>query len=240
VNSLAERIIYEDNHYIVINKRSGEIVQGDKTGDTPLTETVADFLVKRDHKPGKAFVGLTHRLDRPTSGALILAKTSKGLSRMNELFRSGDVHKTYWAVLEGNIDQAQWKTLTHWLFRDSRKNKSIAYKQNGNGRKQGKLKWRSLACSDRYTLAEVELLTGRHHQIRAQFAALNLHLRGDLKYGAKRSLPGGGISLHCRSMEFIHPIRKEKIILTAPVPRVDALWSFFEDQQSSGTTAKDI
>lgn len=228
----SKRIIYEDNHLLVVNKLSGEIVQGDKTGDKPLTENVADFLVQRDNKPGKAFIGLSHRLDRPTSGALILAKTSKGLSRMNDLFRKGQVEKRYWAIVEG-VHEFPERELRHWLFRDSRKNMSFAYNEPGDGRKEARLKLKSLGFSDRFSLLEVELLTGRHHQIRAQFKALGLHIRGDLKYGAKRSLKGGGISLHCRFMHFVHPVKGVDVDLTAPVPGGDALWEFFEDKWSN-------
>lgn len=223
----SRRIIFEDNHFLIINKFSGEIVQGDKTGDVPLTDLVADFLVRRDHKPGKAFIGLSHRLDRPTSGALILAKTSKGLSRMNDLFRKGLVDKRYWALLEG-VHSFPERELKHWLFRDSRSNKSVAYNEPGNGRKEARLRVKSLLSSDRFSLVEIELLTGRHHQIRAQLAAMGLHIRGDLKYGAKRSMKGGGISLHCRFMHFVHPVRNEDVNVTAPVPEEDALWAFFQ------------
>lgn len=224
------RILYEDNHYIVINKLSGEIVQGDKTGDKPLTEMVADFLIQRDEKPGKAFIGLTHRLDRPTSGALILAKTSKGLSRMNELFREGEVKKRYWAIIEGTRSE-EGKELRHWLFRDTRKNRSFAHKSPGEGRKEARLIYKTLCRGDRYSLVEVELITGRHHQIRAQFAAEGMFIRGDLKYGAKRSLMGGGISLHCRYMALEHPVKNIPLELTAPVPGEDSLWQVLEDSQ---------
>lgn len=221
------RILFEDNHYIIINKRGGEIVQGDKTGDTPLTEEVANFLIRRDKKPGKAFIGLTHRLDRPTSGALILAKTSKGLSRMNELFRKGEVGKRYWAIVEGHHGKVE-KELRHWLFRDSRKNRSFAHSSPGEGRKEARLIWKTLSCSDGFSLVEITLLTGRHHQIRAQFAAEGLSIRGDLKYGAKRSLNGGGISLHCRALQFLHPVKKESVEVVAPVPQEDNLWNVLE------------
>ncbi|MDA3850970.1 MAG: RluA family pseudouridine synthase [Spirochaetaceae bacterium] len=229
---IGSRILYEDNHYLIINKLAGEIVQGDKTGDSPLTQAAADFLIKRDNKPGKAFIGLTHRLDRPTSGALILAKTSKGLSRMNELFRKGEVDKTYWAIVQGVLP-AKEEEMTHWLFRDTRKNKSFAHTSPGEGRKQAKLRWKTLSASDRHSLVEIQLLTGRHHQIRAQFEAVGMVLRGDLKSGAKDSLPGGGISLHCRSMSFMHPIKQEQVVVTAPVPAGDSIWLHFQETQEA-------
>lgn len=219
-DSIASRILYEDNHLIVINKRVGEIVQGDKTGDEPLSETLKAFIAERDGKPGHVFIGVPHRLDRPVSGIAVFAKTSKCLERLNGMFRDGGVHKTYWALTCGRPEPAEGE-LAHWLVRNEKQNKSYATPDNGgkhpSGAKLARLRYKVLSDTDRYHLVEVELLTGRHHQIRCQLSAIGCPIKGDLKYGAPRSNPDGGISLHARSISFIHPVRREPISLEAPV-----------------------
>lgn len=221
-----ENIIYEDNHLLVYNKLAGDIVQGDKTGDVPLSEQLKAFIKERDCKPGNVFVGVTHRIDRPTTGAVVFAKTSKGLERMNELFRNGDVDKTYWAIVKDAPPKDE-DLLVHYLVRNEKQNKSYAYDAMKQNAKEAKLRYKVLAKSDRYSLLEVALLTGRHHQIRAQLAKIGSPIKGDLKYGFSRSNADGGICLHARKIEFVHPIQKTKLTLVAPVPN-DALWQFFE------------
>ncbi len=218
-------ILYEDNHLIIVNKRVGEIVQGDKTGDEPLSSIVAKYVAMKSEKPGDAFIGVPHRLDRPVSGAAIFAKTSKGLERMNELFRCGDVRKIYWAIVAKMPEQEQGE-LVHFLLRNERQNRSFAYKKPGPGTKEAKLRYRVIANSDNYFLLEIELLTGRHHQIRCQLSAIGLPIKGDLKYGAPRSNPDGGISLHARSIEFTHPVKKSRVYVEAKPPE-DSLWNYF-------------
>ena len=219
-DSIASRILYEDNHLIVINKRVGEIVQGDKTGDEPLSETLKAFIAERDGKPGHVFIGVPHRLDRPVSGIAVFAKTSKCLERLNGMFRDGDVHKTYWALTCGRPEPAEGE-LAHWLVRNEKQNKSYATPDKGGkhpaGAKLARLRYKVLRDTDRYHLVEVELLTGRHHQIRCQLSAIGCPIKGDLKYGAPRSNPDGGISLHARSIRFIHPVRHEPLSIEAPV-----------------------
>lgn len=218
-------ILYEDNHLIAINKRVGEIVQGDKTGDEPLSNVIARYIAVRDKKPGEAFIGVPHRLDRPVSGVSLFAKTSKGLSRMNELFRDGEVEKYYWAIVSAKPPKES-DTLVHYLKRVERENKSYAYNNPVEGAKEAKLIYRVLASSDNYYLVEIKLLTGRHHQIRAQLSAIGSPIKGDLKYGAKRSNRDGGISLHARSLAFVHPVKKERVKIVAPPPS-DPLWNYF-------------
>jgi 23S rRNA pseudouridine1911/1915/1917 synthase len=263
-------LIYEDNHIIIVSKQSGEIVQGDKTGDTPLSETVKDYIKVKYQKPGNVFLGVVHRLDRPVSGLVMFARTSKALARLNEMFRVGDVHKTYWAIVprispsrplpppspvgrepEGNNhpnlntsanpnsrigslpteegggrgrDGA--RLLTHWLVRNEKQNKSYAYDHEVKDSKKAQLSYRILAHSDRYSLVEVQLYTGRHHQIRCQLAKIGLPIKGDLKYGSPRSNKDGSICLLSRYMEFVHPVSKETIRVTAPLPD-DSLWQAF-------------
>ena len=223
-DSIADRILYEDNHLIILNKRPGDIVQGDKTGDEPLSEIVARFIADRDSKPGKAFIGVSHRLDRPVSGIVLFAKTSKALERMNELFRNGEVEKIYWAVSANIPDPAEGE-LTHYLVRNEKQNRSKAYSRPVPGSKEARLRYRLLASGDRYHLIEVELLTGRHHQIRSQLSAIGSQIKGDLKYGAPRSNRDGGISLHARSIKFIHPVKKEEVFVVAPIPD-DKIFSY--------------
>jgi len=223
-DKIADRILYEDNHLIIINKRPGDIVQGDKTGDEPLSEKVARFIAERDSKPGKAFIGVPHRLDRPVSGVTIFAKTSKALERMNELFRNGDVEKIYWAITANRPDPPEGE-LMHYLVRNEKQNRSRAHSKQVPGSKEARLRYRLLASGDRYYLIEVQLLTGRHHQIRAQLSAIGSPIKGDLKYGAPRSNRDGGISLHARSIRFIHPVKKGEIFVVAPMPD-DKIFSY--------------
>ena len=215
-------VVYEDNHIIIVNKQSGEIVQGDKTGDTPLSDIVKQYIKDKYNKPGNVFLGVVHRLDRPVSGLVVFAKTSKALSRLNEMFRIGDVHKTYWAIVKKN-DIAPEATLTDWLTRNERQNKSYAHNREVPGAKKAVLSYKVRSVSDNYMLLEVRLMTGRHHQIRCQLAHMGCPIKGDLKYGSPRSNPDGSISLMSRRVEFVHPVSKETISVEAPVPN-DRLW----------------
>lgn len=214
--------VYEDNHIIIIYKERGEIVQGDKTGDKPLSETVKEYIKQKYNKPGNVFLGVVHRLDRPVSGLVVFAKTSKALSRLNDMFRTGDVHKTYWAVVKRR-DIAMEGTLTDWLTRNERQNKSYAHEREVPGAKKAVLKYKVRAVADNYMLIDVTLLTGRHHQIRCQLSHMGCPIKGDLKYGAPRSNPDGSISLLSRRVEFVHPVSKENIVAYADVPN-DRLW----------------
>jgi 23S rRNA pseudouridine1911/1915/1917 synthase len=220
-------VLYEDNHIIAVNKTCNEIVQGDKTGDTPLSEMVKAYIKEKYHKPGEVFLGVPHRLDRPTSGVVLFARTSKALMRLNEMFKGKSIRKTYWAIVQGapKIPEAR---LENYLIRNEAQNKSyIAKTQKLNEeRKDAKLailNYRTLVKGEHYTLLEINLETGRHHQIRCQLAEIGCPVKGDLKYGAKRSNPDGGICLHARQIEFVHPVSKQNICITAPVPD-DALW----------------
>lgn len=215
--------LYEDNHIIIVSKRSGEIVQGDKTGDEPLSETVKQYIKEKYHKPGNVFLGVVHRLDRPVWGLVVFAKTSKALTRLNKMFKEGQVHKTYWAITK-NAPPAEEGVLTDWLVRNERQNKSYAHPQELPNAKKAVLKYRVIAHSDRYHLIEVNLLTGRHHQIRCQLANMGCAIKGDLKYGAPRSNPDGSISLLARRITFVHPVSKENIVVEAPLPPNDKLW----------------
>ena len=215
-------VVYEDNPIIIVNKQSGEIVQGDKTGDTPLSDIVKQYIKDKYNKPGNVFLGVVHRLDRPVSGLVVFAKTSKALSRLNEMFRTGDVHKTYWAIVKKN-DIAPEATLTDWLTRNERQNKSYAHNREVPGAKKAVLSYKVRSVSDNYMLLEVRLMTGRHHQIRCQLAHMGCPIKGDLKYGSPRSNPDGSISLMSRRVEFVHPVSKETIAVEAPVPN-DRLW----------------
>ena len=219
-------VLYEDNHIIAVNKTCNEIVQGDKTGDTPLSETVKAYIKDKYNKPGEVFLGVTHRLDRPTSGVVLFARTSKALTRLNEMFKSHEqIQKTYWAIVQGCPKMPEAR-LENWLTRNEQLNKSFIAKLNAKEAKQAILTYKTLVCGENYTLLEVNLETGRHHQIRCQLAAIGCPVKGDLKYGAKRSNPDGGICLHARKIEFIHPVSKENICITAPVPN-DSLWQQF-------------
>ncbi len=215
-------VLYEDNHIIIVNKSSSEIVQGDKTGDKPLVEIVKEYIKKKYHKPGNVFLGVVHRLDRPVSGVVVFARTGKALARLNEMFRTKDVHKTYWAIV-ANQPPAPEGELTHWLVRKEQQNKSFAYDKEVPQSKKAILNYHVIAKSDRYFLLEVDLKTGRHHQIRCQLAKMGCPIKGDLKYGAPRSNPDGSISLHARRIRFVHPVSKKEICVEAPVPS-DRLW----------------
>lgn len=214
---IASRILYEDNHVLVMNKRPGEIVQGDKTGDEPLSETLKAFIAARNSKPGKVFIGVPHRLDRPVSGAVIFAKTSKALERLSGSFREGDAGKIYWALVE-NAPEPQEGEIRSWLFRNEKQNKSYSSPIPRPGAKEALLRYRLLRPTKNYFLMEVQLLTGRHHQIRCQLSSIGCPIKGDLKYGARRSNPDGSISLHARQITFLHPTRKEPVTVTAPTP----------------------
>ena len=220
------RVVYEDNHIIIVYKESGEIVQGDKTGDTPLSETVKQYIKEKYQKPGAVFLGVVHRLDRPVSGVVLFAKTSKALPRLNKLFAEHEkVKKTYWAIVANKPPQESG-TLTHWLTRNEKTNTAKAYDREVPSSKKAVLDYRLIAASERYFLLEVQLHTGRHHQIRCQLAKMGCPIKGDLKYGAPRSNPDGSICLHARHLELEHPVSHENISITAPVPQ-DALWRAF-------------
>lgn len=219
-------VLYEDNHIIIVNKAVGEIVQGDRTGDKPLSEIVKEYIKVKYNKPGNVYLGVTHRLDRPTSGIVMFAKTSKALTRLNDMFRNDDISKTYWAIVK-NVPEKTEDTLVHYLIKNERTNKSSAFDFEKKGTKKSILHYKLIARSDNYNLLEVDLETGRHHQIRTQLSKIGSPIKGDLKYGAERSNPDGGISLHARSISFVHPVSKETINVVAPVPD-DRLWKSFE------------
>ena len=219
-------VVYEDNHIIVVNKTASEIVQADKTGDTPLSETVKQYLKEKYQKPGNVFLGVTHRLDRPVSGLVIFAKTSKALTRLNEMFRAGEVKKTYWAVVKNAPKESEGE-LVHFLVRNEQQNKSYAYDKEVPNSKKAVLDYRLIGRSENYYLLEVDLKTGRHHQIRCQLAKMGCPIKGDLKYGSPRSNPDGSICLHARRVRFVHPVSKELIELKAPLPEGN-LWKGFE------------
>ncbi len=220
------RILFEDNHLIAINKRAGEISQGDKTGDACILDNVKAFIKKRDNKPGNVFVGLPHRLDRPTSGVLLLTKTDKALARVNKLIQDREFHKTYWAIVRVKPPK-NTERLTHWMQKNEKQNKSYTSDVEKNGWLKAELEYTVVASSENYYLLEVKLFTGRHHQIRAQLAAIGCPVRGDLKYGFDRSNRDGSISLHARSLEFIHPIKNELVKIIAPAPS-ENLWQILE------------
>ncbi|MBF1451025.1 RluA family pseudouridine synthase [Prevotella pallens] len=219
------QVLYEDNHIIIVYKQSGEIVQGDKTGDKPLSDTIKEWIKQKYAKPGNVFLGVVHRLDRPVSGIVVFAKTSKALSRLNNMFRNGEVRKTYWAMVQTapNMPEA---TLTNWLVRNEKQNKSYVYNNEMPNAKQAILKYKTIGQTEHYTLLEVNLLTGRHHQIRCQLAAMGCPIKGDLKYGARRSNPDGSISLLSHKVEFIHPVSKQKIVVVSPLP-TEKVWDNF-------------
>lgn len=223
--SLKQRILYEDNHLIAVNKLSSEIVQGDKTGDEPLSEAVKNYLKEEYHKPGNVFLGVIHRLDRPVSGVVVFAKTGKALRRMNELVKQRAMQKTYWAIVKNKPLRTEGK-LVHHLTRNTSKNKSFVSKTPCPGSKEAILTYKLLASGENYHLLEIDLHTGRHHQIRAQLAAMGSPIKGDLKYGFPRSNPDASISLHARKVSFVHPVKKERIEIIAETP-FDRLWQFF-------------
>ncbi|MGP1508656.1 MAG: RluA family pseudouridine synthase [Sphaerochaeta sp.] len=236
--NIAERVLYEDNHIIMINKLPGEIVQADKTGDASMLDDVKAYLKAKYHKPGNVFLGLPHRIDRPTSGIVLFARTDKALSRLSEMFRTGQIDKYYWAVADRSLPSASGE-LVHYIYRDTVKNKSFAFKPALDGGipdlhgvkkselQLARLRYEQIGQSDRYVLLNIELLTGRHHQIRAQLAACGAHIKGDLKYGFPRSESNGGICLHSHEMSFVHPVSKETIHITARPPE-ERIWSVFD------------
>ena len=219
------QVLYEDNHLIIVSKRSGEIVQGDKTGDEPLSEMVKQYIKEKYHKPGEVFLGVVHRLDRPVWGLTVFARTSKALERLNRMFANGEVHKTYWAITANRPAETE-ALLTHYLTRNETQNKSYAHQHEVKNSKKAQLRYRLIAQTERYNLLEIKLLTGRHHQIRCQLAAIGCPIRGDLKYGAPRSNPDGSISLLARRIEFEHPVSHLPICVEAPLPP-DNLWQAF-------------
>ncbi len=218
-------ILYEDNHIIIVNKKCGEIVQGDKTGDKTLADTVKEYIKQKYNKPGDVFLGITHRLDRPTSGTVIFARTSKALTRLNKMFAEQKIHKTYLAVVNNKPPELK-DTITHYLVRNRKQNKSYAYEKELKNAKKASLTYEFTGNSKDYYLLKIQLHTGRHHQIRAQLAKLNCYIKGDLKYGFPRSNPNGGIHLHSYKVEFIHPVKKEPIKIIANPPD-DILWNYF-------------
>ena len=216
-------VIYEDNHIIIVNKSPGEIVQGDKTGDTPLVEIVRQYIKETYAKPGNVFCGVAHRIDRPVGGLVVFAKTSKALTRLNDMFRNNEIHKTYWAIVQGRPKQSE-AHLTHYITSVERNNKSYASLRPKEGAARSELIYRTLAEGENYSLLEINLITGRKHQIRVQLSTTGTPIKGDLKYGARRSNPDGSISLLARSIRFVHPVSKKEIYVEAPVPD-DKLWA---------------
>lgn len=227
-NFSEEQIVYEDNHMLVVNKKVGQLVQGDKTGDESLLEGIKAFIKERDHKPGNVFLGLVHRIDRPTSGLVIYAKTSKALSRLTQMVKNREIKKTYWALVAKEMIPHQQR-LVHYLKKNEKNNKAIVFPKATDGAKEAILTYTVLKSLDNYQLLEIDLETGRHHQIRAQLSKTGIPIKGDLKYGAPRSNPDGGISLHARRLDFVHPVTKEKLQITAPVPSNDKVWQACEE-----------
>lgn len=217
------QVLFEDNHLIIVNKRAGDITQGDKTGDKPLNEVVKEYVKVKYNKPGNVFIGTVHRLDRPTSGIVIFARTSKALERLNKMLRDKTINKTYWALVK-NKPKKERDTLTNFLKKDPKKNKSFVYKKEIDGSKKATLHYKVIQKLENYTLLEIDLETGRHHQIRTQLSNIGSPIKGDLKYGFPRSNKDGSISLHARKINFIHPVSKEEIKLTAPTPK-DVIWN---------------
>ncbi|WP_147678760.1 RluA family pseudouridine synthase [Algibacter pacificus] len=216
------QVLYEDNHIIIVNKRAGDIVQGDKTGDKPLSEVVKEYIAQKYNKPGNVYLGVVHRLDRPTTGIVVFSKTSKALPRLNKLFVEKDAKKTYWAVVK-NAPPKRTDTLIHWLKKNSKNNKSYAYIKEVSNSKKAILHYKILKKLDRYILLEINLETGRHHQIRSQLSTIGCQIKGDLKYGFDRSNKDASIHLHARQLSFIHPVKKEPINIIAPLPK-DPVW----------------
>ncbi|WP_407405747.1 RluA family pseudouridine synthase [Chryseobacterium sp.] len=224
---MKEQIVYEDNHLLVVNKKVGQLVQGDKTGDESLLESIKNFIKIRDEKPGNVFLGLVHRIDRPTSGLVIYAKTSKALSRLTQMVKNREVKKTYWAVVPKEpIPKSQ--RLVHYLKKNEKNNKASIFTKVTEGAKESILTYTIIKTLENYMLLEVDLETGRHHQIRAQLSKTGVPIKGDLKYGSPRSNPDGGINLHARKLEFVHPVTKEDMAIVAPVPQNDAIWKACE------------
>lgn len=222
---MVNEILYEDNHLLIINKKPSQIIQGDKTGDKPLSDQLKDFIKERDHKPGNVFLGVVHRIDRPVSGVVIFAKTGKALTRLNNMLKKGEIHKTYWVVVK-NKPYPEKGCLINFLRRDEQKNKAFAYDHPVANTQKAELTYELIGQSDQYFLLQVQLITGRHHQIRAQLAKIGCPVKGDLKYGFERSNPDGSIHLHARSVEFMHPVKHETIKVIADPPS-EKLWNFF-------------
>ena len=222
------QIVFEDNHLLVINKIAGQLVQGDKTGDLSLLDLIKNFIKKRDNKPGNVFLGLVHRIDRPTSGLVIYAKTSKALSRLTQMVKNREIKKTYWAVVP-KVEIPKQQRLINYLQKNEKNNKSTVFPKATEGAKEAILNYEIIKTLDNFQLLEVDLETGRHHQIRAQLSKIGVPIKGDLKYGSGRSNPDGGIHLHARALEFIHPVTKDQIKIIAPVPQNDAVWKACED-----------
>lgn len=217
------QVLYEDNHLVIINKRAGDIVQGDKTGDKPLSDVVKEYIKEKYNKPGAVYLGTVHRLDRPTSGVVIYARTSKALERLNKMLRDKIIKKTYWAVVKKQPEKSE-DTLINFLKKNTRNNKSVAYSKEINGSKKAILHYKVIKKLDNYSLLEIDLETGRHHQIRVQLSNIGTIIKGDLKYGSKRSNKDGSIHLHARKIKFTHPVSKELIKVTAPTPK-DSIWN---------------
>lgn len=228
-NNIESQIVFEDNHLLIINKKAGQLVQGDKTGDASLLDLIKDFIKKRDQKPGNVFLGLVHRIDRPTSGLVIYAKTSKALTRLTQMVKNREIKKTYWAVVAKEmIPQSQ--RLVHYLYKNEKTNKSTVFIKPTENAKESILNYQIIKTLDNFRLLEVDLETGRHHQIRAQLSKIGVAIKGDLKYGSSRSNPDGGIHLHARRLEFIHPVTKENLVVVAPVPQNDSVWAACETE----------
>ena len=221
-------ILYEDNHLIAVNKTNSDLVQGDNTGDEPLVNKVKEYIKKKYNKPGDVFLGIVHRLDRPVTGIVLFARTSKALIRLNKMFQDKEVSKTYWAIVK-ELPAEDAATLHHFLVKDNAKNKSYAFPNMRKGAKEAALSYKLISSAAKYYLLEVDLQTGRHHQIRCQLAKIGCPIRGDLKYGFPRSNPNGGISLHARKLEFMHPVQKEHVSIVAPLPKDENLWREFEN-----------
>lgn len=226
--NIASQIVLEDNHLLIINKKAGQLVQGDKTGDASLLDLIKDFIKKRDQKPGNVFLGLVHRIDRPTSGLVIYAKTSKALSRLTQMVKNREIKKTYWAVVAKEMIP-QNQRLVHYLLKNEKSNKSTVFIKPTENAKESILNYQVIKILDNFQLLEIDLETGRHHQIRAQLSKIGVPIKGDLKYGSSRSNPDGGIHLHARRLEFIHPVTKEDLVVEAPVPQNDAVWKACEN-----------
>ena len=228
-NNIESQIVFEDNHLLIINKKTGQLVQGDKTGDASLLDLIKEFIKKRDQKPGNVFLGLVHRIDRPTSGLVIYAKTSKALTRLTQMVKNREIKKTYWAVVAKEmIPQSQ--RLVHYLHKNEKTNKSTVFIKPTENAKESILSYQIIKTLDNFQLLEVDLETGRHHQIRAQLSKIGVPIKGDLKYGSPRSNPDGGIHLHARRLEFIHPVTKENLVVVAPVPQNDSVWAACETE----------
>ena len=226
---MQEQIVFEDNHLLIINKKAGQLVQGDKTGDLSLLDLLKNFIKVRDHKPGNVFLGLVHRIDRPTSGLVIYAKTSKALSRLTQMVKNREIKKTYWAIVP-KVEIPQTQRLVHYLQKNEKNNKSTVFPKVKEGAKEAILNYEIIKTLDNFQLLEIDLETGRHHQIRAQLSKIGAPIKGDLKYGSSRSNPDGGIHLHARKLEFMHPVTNENVIITAKVPEIDAVWKACEEE----------